>query len=788
MRLYSQTYFKPLKIRILQSDHKILTDRQISKVFQNIEDIKNTAKALWKKLEEACKNWPESTPRVGAIFLAMIPEIKSFYVPYCKGISDALKNLSKLKKKNHQFEQFLDRTERDAAASSNEAPLPVSALLLLPITRLGQYENCLRDLMVLTPSEHVDYPTLAKAAREISNIFHECVPSKVEAQKQQRLFNITSNTRGPNLPHLLTKDARTFVREGPILIMTEKRARRSHIYLFTDSLIVAEVNELTEDRSFDQMLSLQGLDIRDVLDSSEGQHRFALTKENRKVVFAAATYEEKRSWMADIAGLITSQTVPRRPTGPNSLNSLSNYSRTSSSGSGGNQLFSGMGSDSIPPNSPLSSRSGDREGSSLSGTTLPGVTIAGGSSAILSPRTKKGKLAGLIQSEAFLRALERQHSNKQLEDFIDVIPAKIKLIKLSHKECIVKFDGPLDSEYESEKYTAFASARSLSTYPFIKKKNQRDGDPIADHYGLAAWHNRILASVADGCSLGAHAQQAASRAVDTNLSDFTESKNTQSDLREIAMDLLKSMAHVHETIIHGKKLVWDAGTTTMLTGLLVEVEPSPQVQNANWCFVSANVGDCKSFLWSKSSGQVSEITQGSRLMVSDPSDPGGRLGPYVYQGAPDLRNLQFFYAPCALDDMVVLCTDGVHENLDPELNGLLPKDLTQLVANMQGRVNMNLRPDQLTSRWDQLDPIKADALKTLYRNTLLEKIFSELESPPDPRQVTKALINFCNKNTRSAREYVEQNEKQLPVDHQLYPGRMDHATCLVFQVGPVQIS
>jgi len=62
----------------------------------------------------------------------------------------------------------------------------------------------------------------------------------------------------------------------------------------------------------------------------------------------------------------------------------------------------------------------------------------------------------------FLLSLERQHSNKALEDFVDVIPAKVKLIKLSHKECIVKFSGPQEGESESEKGTPFASARGTA--------------------------------------------------------------------------------------------------------------------------------------------------------------------------------------------------------------------------------------------------------------------------------------------------------------------------------------
>jgi len=149
----------------------------------------------------------------------------------------------------------------------------------------------------------------------------------------------------------------------------------------------------------------------------------------------------------------------------------------------------------------------------------------------------------------------------------------------------------------------------------------------------------------------------------------------------VAIELIKSMAHVHDMIIQGKKVVWDAGTTTLLAGLLVEVEANPQLNNATWCFVCANIGNCKAFLWSKSNSQVTEITHGSRATIADSSDPGGRLGPYIYQGAPDLRNLQLFFSGCAVDDLIILITNGVYDNLDPELNGLAPKDLQPMMTN-----------------------------------------------------------------------------------------------------------
>ena len=49
-------------------------------------------------------------------------------------------------------------------------------------------------------------------------------------------------------------------------------------------------------------------------------------------------------------------------------------------------------------------------------------------------------------------------------------------------------------------------------------------------------------------------------------------------------------------------------------------------------------------------------------------DPGGRLGPYIGpKGGPDLRNLGLFMTLCEQDSLVFILSDGVHDNLDPEV-------------------------------------------------------------------------------------------------------------------------
>jgi serine/threonine protein phosphatase PrpC len=781
-----ETFFKPLKMKSVGStssqDHKILTEKQIFKIFQNIEDVKNSAKNMWKKLEETCKNWPESAPKIGQVGVSLMQEIRSVYSPYVKGLSKAMTNLAKTRKASQQFSDFLDRTGNEFSGA--EPSLPLHSLLMLPLHRMSQYETYMKELLVLTPPEHVDYVDLTRASREMAALNFELNPAKTEAFKAQKLCHINVTLKGPSVPNILAgkvEGTRIYIREGPILSIGDRRNKRSYLFLFTDSLVIADINEATEEKLFDFMLPLAGAEIKEVHDSQGGtifnnastsgggiaQHLFAIIKENKKVVLGCYTLSERASWMNDISTVI---------------NELGNLSKRGSSKSFPTKLQSARGSAAsssfntavIPPRS---------EGS-IDGLSSP---RRAGSSVI--PLGLSG--TNFIPSEAFNRSLSRQHATKSLEHFLETVPGRVKLARLTPRDCLAKFRGPADEENETEKYTSFAAAKVTSTYPFDKERNMRSNDPIADHCGLAAWGNRILAVVADGAGRGFRAQQAASRAVDTFISDFVDPKTVPQDLRELSAEMLRSLGHVHENIIAGTQVVWDAGTTTLLASFLVEVEPTSATNNHKWCLVNVNVGDGKVFIWNKTSKTVREISNRLAPSPSDARDPGGRLGPYIYQGAPDLRDLSFSHAFCGEDDFVILCSDGVYDNFDPEMAGLQPKDVSSLVGNGAGSVSnlvSELRPEQIKGRWDQLDAHTSAELRAACRIRTLEQIIEGGDASPNARSLMRSVVNFCVRQTRSVREFYEQNPNQVvPNDYQQYPGVMDHLTCLAFQVGNVSL-
>lgn len=787
-----ETFYRPLKMKTAGStsssqDHKILTDKQIFKIFQNIEDVKDSAKKMWKKLEETCKNWPESAPKIGAAGVSLMPEIRSVYSPYIRGLAKSMTHLAKTRKGSQQFSDFLERTGIEFAGAGGAGPehaLPLHSLLMLPLHRMAQYETYFRELMILTPPEHVDYVDLTRASREIAALNFELATAKAEASKAQKLTHINTSLKGANVPNILTgkiEGTRIYIREGPLLSIGDRRNKRSYLFLFTDSLVLADINEATEEKQFDFMLPLGGAEIREVHDSQGGaifnnastsgggiaQHLFAIIKENKKVVLGCNTLSERASWMNDISTVI---------------NELANASKR-----GGNKSIA----------SPkLGAITGRSSGSPLLSPRSAAIDAAldGGSVHLPSPRARStigGPLADIVSvpSEAFLRAMSRQHSTKTLEQFVDSVPSRVRLARLAPRDCLAKFRGPTDEETEMDKYTTFASGKVTSTYPVDKERNARINDPIADHCGLAAWGNRMLGVVADGCGRGFRAQQAASRAVDTFISDFVDmgSKPMPQNLRELAVYMMHALGHVHENIIAGTQVVWDAGTTTLLASYLVEVEPTALTNHCKWCLVCVNIGDAKAFIWNRTNKLAREVT--NKLAPFDMKDPGGRLGPYIYQGAPDLRDLSFSYAFCSEEEFVILCTDGVYDNFDPELSGISPKEVPAMLGNSTASNAISeIRPEQIKAKWEQLDSNTSAELRAACRTRTLEQIIDAGDPALSARSIMRSIVNYCIRQTRASREYLEQNSAQrLPTDYSQYPGIMDHLTCLAFQVGTVQL-
>jgi len=260
-----------------------------------------------------------------------------------------------------------------------------------------------------------------------------------------------------------------------------------------------------------------------------------------------------------------------------------------------------------------------------------------------------------------------------------------------------------------------------------------------------------------------------------------EHQNFIEDLHSAALLLLKGLQIAHEEILKDAKNpeeVYTLGTTTLCGGLLLNMsqdETDPFL--SKWGFICVSVGDCKAYLYpcqdkasldeNGTKFKIRDITKDNRRPGTiDVRDCGGRLGPTLKQGAPDLNNLTIQFQACQPGDFIIILTDGVHDNLDPQYMGIEPR-MVGLEGDSWVAIE-NANPELSYEKRDN------------YRKEFIAKTLKGLNSP---QQVTEMLLSHCRELTKKSREFMQNNGgKKVPEDYKLFPGKMDHTTCVCLRV------
>ena len=321
---------------------------------------------------------------------------------------------------------------------------------------------------------------------------------------------------------------------------------------------------------------------------------------------------------------------------------------------------------------------------------------------------------------------------------------------------------------ETFNYGGILSCSGISTYPTIR--GSRQGDPICDHWCTRLYNNCSIVCLCDGCGWGPQAQQAAIKASRAFV-EYINDNLIFDIIEDVGHHLLLAASAAHNAIIKGyEDDIWSAKSTTILGGILVPLQPlSPDEPRYGFTFIS--IGDCKAFYYSKRTGDVTDLTAGNRHSVTDATDPGGRIGPWIGEGAPDLRNLKLYFVGCNVGDIVFLATDGVHDNFDPQQLGKLPKEVS---TQLEGE------------DWKEyFGNSSADKVKNTFRVKLLRETIHASSRDVTPVEITSSVINHCVNLTKKCRDFMENNPqiKKQPSDIKEYPGKFDHTTIVALSVG-----
>mmetsp|Transcript_9378 Transcript_9378/g.12938 ORF Transcript_9378/g.12938 Transcript_9378/m.12938 type:complete len:313 (+) Transcript_9378:185-1123(+) len=160
----------------------IMSLSDISKLFGNIEQIKDLHLEIFSRLEQSAREWPVWNT-FGKTFLEKAPMLL-LYSEYVVNFAEALKVLKK-----HEGEKRLTKFKQRVLEDPQNAALTIEAYLIMPIQRIPRYELLFRELVKLTPPEHVDYPNLNKCLSVIKDVCTKINENKRNAEGVEEEIN-----------------------------------------------------------------------------------------------------------------------------------------------------------------------------------------------------------------------------------------------------------------------------------------------------------------------------------------------------------------------------------------------------------------------------------------------------------------------------------------------------------------------------------------------------------------------------------------------------------------------
>jgi len=382
-----------------------------------------------------------------------------------------------------------------------------------------------------------------------------------------------------------------------------------------------------------------------------------------------------------------------------------------------------------------------------------------------------------LEIEAKASILPDHVARKKLLDSI----ASEEIIKLSEETApVLQLLPANDEKYQT--IGELASGNCRSAYPHID--GARQGDPICDRFIISFFPDCTIVAFADGCGWGEMAKKAANTAIDVFTKNMIQMKHEFTTTRFMARMMLRSYLNCHNNIIKGLSLeqIFDAGTTTMLAGIICELtiikqdDHQPSSAELSWLeflrgptrkfvFTFVNLGDCKAYIWNSITGNISDVSEVLRATANDPRDPGGRLGPQEEGGHPDLRNLSAYSVHAQEGDIIFVCSDGVHDNLDPQRLGKSPKSI-------------GLNVDK--NSWENVVNHKeASEAKAKWSLNFVSKLLTSKKTQITPELITKTLIEHALQLTESSREFMETNPTQpLPKSKKIFGKNGSCILCL----------
>ncbi|KAF6758250.1 Dbl homology domain-containing protein [Ephemerocybe angulata] len=287
----------------------VLSQKEITVVFANIEDILLTNTAFLSSLEERQKDCRLYIDRIGDIILNHLPNM-GVYMEYCVNQNTANKVLQSLKQNKPELVEHLNKMKENPAVRN----LDLASYLLEPMQRITRYPLLIKQIAQYTSaSESVDtveQKDMSKAlelSEKLLGSINETIRDQEGKEILQKLsagglwigqgrLDLTAPTRymGP----------RKLIKQG--VVLKAKSGRKLRAYLCSDILVLTDENG----KSLYRMpIPLAHAQVK-VLSTTprEGEHAFQVYQPYPRggdaISLKALTAKEYKQWVHDLESAI----------------------------------------------------------------------------------------------------------------------------------------------------------------------------------------------------------------------------------------------------------------------------------------------------------------------------------------------------------------------------------------------------------------------------------------------------------------------------------------------------
>ena len=217
--------------------------------------------------------------------------------------------------------------------------------------------------------------------------------------------------------------------------------------------------------------------------------------------------------------------------------------------------------------------------------------------------------------------------------------------------------------------------------------------------------------------------------------------------KQVLDSLLKAIAYIQTELVQSADDIISVGLTTFLGCVILKVKGEPD----KYAIAYVNIGDCRGLLVRKNDGVCRDLVLNYNARI-DVTNACGRLGP-ADSDMFDLSNFSCGINFCMTGESLILMSDGISDNFDPNVLGKSPLDYG---------INKPV--------WDETIPEHKKK-----RNEIFYSFVREMYTDPSPLKLTLNVYNFIVDKTSGTRQQKIDNQLGK-YGFNIVPGKMDHST------------